>query len=192
MTSKELIQKIYLRASKFKLLVLLVGGILAVLLFIYAKTLPTMYSTRASVFPLTASNDNNSATSAISQMLGGGETAKSLSQEASISFVDLATSRNTREAVAMTKFPQFGNKTVSELLIKNYNESKKVYTPPIKVPTDTVILASIGAGLLNTNFTAKAQKSGILEITYQNTNPELISPITYAMIDKISQFYIDL
>lgn len=192
MTSKQLIQKIYLRVGKFKLLVLLVGGILAVLLFIYSKTLPTIYSTRASVFPLTTSNETSSAGSAITQLLGGGETAKSLSQEASISFVDLATSRNTREAVAMTRFPTFGNKTVAQLLIENYNKSKKFYSPPMTLPKDEAILAAVGGDLLNKNFSAKAQKSGILEITYQNTDPALISPITYAMIDKISQFYIDL
>lgn len=192
MTSRELIQKIYLRVGKFKLLVVLAGVICAALLFIYARTLPPMYSTRASVFPLTTSNENNSATSALSQLLGGGETAKSLSQEASISFVDLATSRNTREAVAMITLPGFGNKTVAQLLIENYNKSKKFYTPPIEVPKDPALLAAIGGNLINANFSAKAQKSGILEITYQNTDPALISPITYSMIDKISQFYIDL
>jgi uncharacterized protein involved in exopolysaccharide biosynthesis len=192
MTSKQLIQKIYLRVGKFKLLVLLAGSILAVLLFIYCKTLPAMYSTRASVFPLSASNENNNASSAISQLLGGGETAKSLSQEASISFVDLATSRNTRESVAMTTVPALGNKTIAELLIENYNKTKRFYSPPMEEPKDPALLAAIGGNLINNNFTAKAQKSGILEITYQNTDPALISPITYAMIDKISQFYIDL
>ena len=192
MTSKQLVQKIYLRIGKFKLLVLLCGAILGALLFIYAKSLPTVYSTRASVFPLTTSNENNSASSAITQLLGGGETAKSLSQEASISFVDLATSRNTREAVAMTQLPAFGNKTIAELLIDNYNKTKKFYTPPLVKPKDPALLAAMGANLINDNFTAKAQKSGILEITYQNTDQALISPVTYEMINKISQFYIDL
>jgi uncharacterized protein involved in exopolysaccharide biosynthesis len=50
----------------------------------------------------------------------------------------------------------------------------------------------VGGDLLNQNFVAKTAKSGILELYYSNTNPKLISPITYAMIEKISQFYIDL
>lgn len=192
MTSKELIQKLYLRVGKFKLLILLAGIIMAVVFFFYAKSIPVVYTTRASVFPLTASNENTGASNAISQLLGGGESTKSFSQEASINIVELATSRNTREAVAMLRLPQFGNKRVAELLIANYNKSKKFYAPAMDIPKDTVMLAAVGGGLLNDNFTAKTAKSGILELTYSNTDPDLLSPITYAMIDKISQFYIDL
>lgn len=192
MTSKELIQKLYLRVGKFKLLILLAGIIMAVVFFFYAKSIPVVYTARASVFPLTASNENTGASNAISQLLGGGESTKSFSQEASINIVELATSRNTREAVAMLRLPQFGNKRVSELLIANYNKTKKFYAPSMDIPKDTVMLAAVGGNLLNDNFTAKTAKSGILELTYSSTDPELLSPITYAMIDKISQFYIDL
>ncbi len=192
MTSRELIQKIYLRVGKFKLLVLLIGVVGAIGLFIYAKRLPVKYNTRATVFALTASNESNAASSAISQFLGGSESPKSFSQEASINIVELATSRNTREAVALQRLKEFGNKRIAELLIENYNQNKSLYTPAMKVPADTVLLAARGGKLLNDNFNAKTLKSGILEITYTNSNPELLTPVTYAMIDKISQFYIDL
>lgn len=192
MTSRELIQKIYLRVGKFKLLVLLISVLAAVGLFVYAKRQPAKYNTRATVFALTAANESNAASSAISQFLGGGESPKSFSQEASINIVELAISRNTREAVVMQRLPKFGNKRIAELLIENYNKSKKLYSPALKIPTDTVLLASVGGGLLNEGFGAKTLKSGILELTYTNSNPDLLSPITYAMIDKISQFYIDL
>jgi uncharacterized protein involved in exopolysaccharide biosynthesis len=191
-TSRELIQKIYLRVGRFKFLLILVGIIAAVALFFYAKSLPVKYNTRASVFALTASNENNAAGSAISQFLGGGESAKSFSNEASINIVELATSRNTREAVAMLRLPQFNNKRIAELLIDNFNSNKKFYAPVLKTPGDTVLLAAVGGDLLNEGFTAKTLKSGILELTYTNTNPDLLSPVTYAMIDKISQFFIDL
>ena len=192
MTSKILVQKIYLRLGKFKLVVLLAGLGLAVAFFFYVKSLPVLYTARASVFPLTTSNESSGASSALTQLLGGGESAKSLSQEASINIVELATSRKTREAVAMLRLRQFGNKTVAELLIDNYNKSKRPYTPAIEFPKDTVMLASVGGNLLFNNFSAKTAKSGILELTFSSTNQELLSPITYAMIDKISQFYIDL
>ncbi|RYD82075.1 MAG: hypothetical protein EOP53_04680 [Sphingobacteriales bacterium] len=191
-TSKELIQKIYLRLGKFKVLLLLLGIIAAAAMFIYAKRLPTKYNTRATVFALTAANESNAASSAISQFLGGGESPKSFSQEASINIVELATSRNTREAVAMQRLKQFDNKRIAELLVENFNENRKFFTPAINVPKDTVLLAAIGGGLLNENFNAKTLKSGILELTYTNNNPELLTPVTNAMIDKISQFYIDL
>jgi len=192
LTSRELIQKIYLRVGKFKLLLLLIGIIAAAALLIYAKRLPVKYNTRATVFALTAANESNAASSAISQFLGGGESPKSFSQEASINIVELATSRNTREAVAMLRLPAFQNKRIAELLIENYNSGRSLYTPAMKIPTDTVLLAAVGGNLLNDNFGAKTLKSGILELTYTNTNPELLTPVTNAMIDKISQFYIDL
>ena len=192
MTSKQLIQKIYLRVGKFKLLILLVGVIGASALFIYAKRLPVNYNTRASVFALTASNETNAASSAISQFLGGGESQRNFSNEASINIVELATSRNTREAVVMLRLPQFRNKRIAELLIENYNSSRKIYTPAIKIPADSILLAAVAGNILNEAFTAKTLKSGILELTFTNSNQELLSPVTYAMIDKISQFYIDL
>lgn len=171
---------------------MLLGVVGAAALFIYAKRLPVKYNTRATVFALTAANESNAASSAISQFLGGGESPKSFSQEASINIVELATSRNTREAVAMQRLKQFGNKRIAELLIENYNKNRKMYSPAIQVPADTVLLAAVGGGLLNDNFNAKTLKSGILELTYTNTDPELLTPVTNAMIDKISQFYIDL
>lgn len=192
MNSKQLTKTIFLKLKKFKLIVLAGGLIVATLLFLYAKTLPKLYNTVATVFPLTSTNENSAASTAISQLLGGGESAKSISQEASISIVDIATSRNTRETVAMQRLAQFNNKRIAELLIENANKTKRWYAPEMKQPTDTVLLAALGGDLLNANFSARPLKSGILEVKYANTNPDLLSPITYAMIDKISRFYIDL
>lgn len=160
--------------------------------FFYARLIPPIYTTKATVFPLTASNETSSASSAITSLLGGSDAPKSFSQEASINIVELAQSRNTREAVALRRLPEFGNKMIAELLIDSYNKSKFFYTPAMQKPTDLPTLAAVGGGLLNQNFVAKTAKSGILELYYSNTDPKLISPITYAMIEKISQFYIDL
>lgn len=192
MTSKELIQKIYLRIGKFKWLVAIAGFIFAAVLFFYARMIPPVYTAKATVFPLTGSNETSSASNALTTLLGGSDAPKSFSQEASINIVELAQSRNTREAVALKRLPEFGNKMVAELLIENYNKTKFFYTPALEKPTDLPTLAAVGGTLLNKNFIAKTAKSGILELYYSNTNPGLISPITYAMIEKISQFYIDL
>ena len=35
-------------------------------------------------------------------------------------------------------------------------------------------------------------KNGVLEIYFSNTNKALITPVTNVLIDKLSQFYIDL
>jgi hypothetical protein len=123
-TSKELIQKIYLRVGKFKLLIFLAGVVMAAGMFYYARLIPTVYTTKATVFPLTASNETSSASNAITTLLGGSDAPKSFSQEASINIVELAQSRNTREAVALRRLPEFGNKMIAELLIDSYNQSK--------------------------------------------------------------------
>lgn len=192
MTNHELIKKIFLRISRLKLLIILGGVIGAVLLFIYSKRIDPVYTSRATVFPLNATPDNSAATSALTSMLGITETPKSFSQDASINIVELAQSRNTREAVASQRLSEFGNKRIASLLIENYNKTKESFLPAIKEPTDTVALASIGGNLLKPDFASKINKNGILEVNYSSKDVKLVSPITYQFIDKISEFYKEL
>ncbi len=192
MNTNELLKNIFLKISRFKIIILLSGILIAALLFLYAKQTRAVYTSRASVFPLTSSSDNSSANSTLSSILGISDAPKSFSQEASINIVELALSRNTREAVAMTRLPQFNNLTIAELLIDNFNKTKSFFGDPIKMPTDNVKLAAIGGGLLKSGIFAKINKNGILEINYSCTNEDLVSPISYVFIDKISQFYKDL
>ncbi|MBS1742975.1 MAG: hypothetical protein JST81_08050 [Bacteroidetes bacterium] len=192
MTNHELIKKIYLRISRFKLLIIAGGIIGAVLLFIYARRVEPVYTSKATVFPLNATNDNSAATSALTSMLGITETPKSFSQDASINIVELAQSRNTREAVALERIPALGNKTIARLLIENYNKSKESFQPAIKEPSDTNELAIIGGNLLKPDFSSKINKNGILEVNYSSKDVKLVSPITYVFIDKISEFYKEL
>jgi hypothetical protein len=163
MTTNELIRKIVLRAGKFKWVIVLgcLGG--AVGMFFYSKTIPIVYYTKATVFPLNASAENT-ASSALSTLLGGSDPTKSFSQDASINIVELAISRNTREAVVMERLPQMGNMRIAELLINNYNLNKKIFQPALKTPKDSMILAAVGAEVLRENFSAKILKSGIMEI----------------------------
>lgn len=161
-------------------------------LFFYAKQIPPVYTTKATVFPLTGANETSSASNALTTLLGGSDAPKSFSQEASINIIELAQSRNTREAVALKKLPAFGNKTVAETLINNYNKTRFFYTKAIEMPKDSASLAAVGSEMLNQNFVAKTAKSGILEIYYSSTDQTILTPIAYAMIEKISQFYIDL
>ena len=174
-------------------MLVIVGGIGgAVLMFFYARTIDPVYTSRATVFPLNATPDNSAATSALSSMLGISETPKSFSQEASINIVELAQSRNTREAVAMQRLPQFGNQTIANLLIDDYNKTKESFQPAIKIPPDSLALAAIGGNLLKPDFVAKINKNGILEVNYSSKDIALVSPISYQFIDKISEFYKEL
>src|SRR5687767_9216684 len=158
------------------------------LLFVYAKRIPSVYSSKASVFPLTASNENSAANSALSTVLGLSETPKSFSQEASINIVELALSRSTREAVAMERLDSMGNRTIAELVIANANKNRGLLGEEIKMPTDEKVLAAVGGNILREGLFAKINKNGILEISYSSTDPNLVSPVSYVFIDKISSF----
>jgi len=191
-TTIELTRKIVRRLGKLKLLILVAGVLLAGVLYIYAKRIPVVYTAKASVFPLTASNDNSATSSLISTLTGISDAPKSFSQEASINIVELATSRTTREAVAMERVPELGNKRIAELLIENADNSKSYFGNTFKNPKSDTALRAIGGEIIKRGMTAKINKNGILELTFSSTDKEIISPISYVMIDKISQFYKDL
>lgn len=191
MTNNQLIKKIFVRISRFRIFILIGGIIGAVLLFWYAARIKPVYTSRATVFPLNATPDNSAASNALS-ILGITETPKSFSQDASINIVELAQSRNTREAVALQRLPEFGNKRVASLLIENYNKTKESFQSSVKEPADTNALASIGGNFLKPDFAAKITKNGILEVNYSSKEMSMVSPITYLFIDKISEFYKEL
>jgi len=145
------------------------------------------------VYSLTSSgNEGGGAGSVISSMLGMADPTKSFGPEASINITELANSRNTREATARERVPTFVNKSVAELLIDNYNKTKTYFSPPIKKPTDEKKLVAIGADLIKGSMVVKLNKNGMLELNFSSNNEDLISPITYIFIEKISKFYTDL
>jgi hypothetical protein len=189
-SSGELIVKILKRLKKFRFVILLAGLGLGGLFYWYAKKTKTIYTSRATVFPLTNSSDNANMNSTLSGILGISEAPKSFSSEASINIIELALSRNTREAVAMQKLPAFGNKTIAELLIANANADNGKKNA--KIPTDTNTLANIGGTILKAGINANINKNGVLVLTFSSTNEKLVSPISYAFVDKISDFYREL
>ena len=192
MSYKDFIQTVYLRLSRLKFIILIIGLITAAIAFIYCKKIPKVYTSTVTVFPLNATNENVSAASALTTMLGLSENPKSFIQEASINIVDLALSRNTREAVALEKVPELENKTVAELVINEYNNTKPFYKPALTVSTNQESLAATGGDLLKDDFFAKINKNGILEINYSSTNMSLVKPVSYIFVDKISVFYKEL
>jgi hypothetical protein len=191
-TSQALFLKIFNRLQKLKFLIPLGGIVVGVLLYLYAKQVPPVYSVKSTVFPLTAGPDKSS-TSKLSELIGGGSGGtKSLSDEANVNIEEVAKSRKTREAVAGEKIESCENKTVAELLIEEYNLRKSFTKPLIKKPNNESELKSIGSSLLKDSYSAKVNKNGLLEIIYTSTNEKLISPVSYILINKISQFYIEL
>jgi hypothetical protein len=191
-TSQELIKSLLKRIGKFKWLVIIGGICMGALLFMVAKRSPTVYSVRSSVFPLTATSENNSASSKLTELIGGGGGTKSLSDEATINIEEVAKSRRTREAVAAVRLPQFGNKMIGQLLIEEYNKNRSFFAPEIKIPTFDSAIASQGASMIVNNYSAKVNKNSLLEISFTSTNKDLISPVSYVLIDRISSFYKEL
>ncbi len=192
MTTQSLIIKIFTRLNKLKLLIFLAGLLMAALLYFYAKKIPIIYSVKSSVFPLTAGPEKNSASSKLSELIGGSSGAKSLSEEANVNIEEVAKSRKTREAVAAEKVSSLQNKTVAELLINEFNLRKKFYTRAIKMPTSEGELISRGASLLKDSYTVKFNKNSLLEVNFSSTNEMLVTPISYFLINKISTFYTEL
>ncbi len=192
MTSQQLLQATYLRLGKYKWIVLGIGVGFSLLFVIYAAQRPTIYSTKASVFPLTAVRDNNLANSALSSLLGITDAPQSFSQEASINIVELALSRRTREAVASVRLPQMDNQLIADLLINDYKKSRNFWQKKVKEAKDSTDLIARAADLLKDNIDAKINKNGVLEIAFTSSNKNLISPVSYTFIDKLSEFYKDL
>ena len=152
-----------------------------------------LYTSTATVFPLNSSTDNTVSSSTISNILGLSDAPKSFSGEASINIMELATSRRTRDAVAMEKIPSMKNKMISELLIEEYNKHTGfMQNETIRPPKDSLQLVNIASNLLKGGMQAKINKNGILELHYSNTSPELVREVSYVYIDKLSSFYIDL
>ncbi|MFC4263468.1 hypothetical protein ACFOWM_11290 [Ferruginibacter yonginensis] len=193
MTSQILIKNLLDRLNKFKFVILGAALILAVLLYFYVNSLPTSYSIKATVFPLTSGSDNSSASSRIGEILGAnGANSKSITDDANVNIEEVAKSRKTREAVALVRLPQFKNKTIAEVLIDNYNKYKSYSAPELATPKDTVALAATGSSLLAGYYTVKINKNSLLEVDFTSKDKDLISPTTYVLIDKISTFYKEL
>ncbi|RYF88752.1 MAG: hypothetical protein EOO03_07685, partial [Chitinophagaceae bacterium] len=86
MDTKIIVRKIVLKLAKYRWAILAGALAGAIAMFLYAKSIPPIYTAKATVFPLTASNESPTS-SAISTLLGGGDAPKSFSQDASINIV---------------------------------------------------------------------------------------------------------
>lgn len=190
MNTAELTRLIFKRLKQFRFIILAAGLIAGIILYLYAKKTPVTFTSRATVFPLTSSPESSGTSNALSMLLG--TDSKNFSDDASINIVELAQSRTTREAVAATKIPSMGNKTIAALLVEDINNhlswmEKKVQPPP------TQEQLNIWAGqVLQGGLTANINKNNMLVLTYTGRSQDLVKVISYEFIYKISDFYIEL
>lgn len=192
MNSTFLLQAIVRKISRYKLLIIITGLVLAGVLFFIARRSKTEYTSKATIFPLTNPSDNSLASGALSSLLGGGESSKSFSSEASINIIELALSRNVRETLAGTRIPVKGYKTVAQLMVEEQNKGRSFLSKEIEFPADSVEQVVIGSRLLLPNIMAKINKNDVLELNFTSTDASLVTPISKALIAVISQFYINL
>lgn len=175
-----------------KFLILIGGVLVGILMFFYAKSKPAIYSVKSTIFPLTPVSDKNSATSKISELLGGGGGTKSITEEATVNIEEVGRSKKTREAVVLEHLTEFQNLTIAEILINEANKHKSFFEVDIKKPITQEELALLGSSIIKDMYILKFNKNSLLEITFSNYNEKLIPPISYVLIDKISQFYKEL
>jgi uncharacterized protein involved in exopolysaccharide biosynthesis len=192
MTTSELTRAIFQRLKRYRYIIIAAGLIASALLIFYALQTPVKFTSRGTVFPLTSGSENTSATSAISVLLGGGTDSKNFSDDASISIIELAQSRTTREAVSAMPVPAMGNKMISELLLNDINTHLGLMENKVKTPPNRDRLIVWGGDMLKKGLTATINKNNMLVLTYTGRNEDLIKVISYGFIDKISQFYINL
>lgn len=193
MTTQELIKKILNRLGKMKIIILLCGIAVAVCMYLYAKSVPAVYSVKTTVFPLNTSQDKGQS-SRISELIGGGGGggSKSVSDDANVSIEEVGRSRKVREAVAGASVPSLDNKKVATLLIEEYNKRRTFREPKMEMPRSDSGLINVGSMLLDRNYVIKFNKNDLLEITFSSTDNRLLQPVSYILIDKISQFYKEL
>ncbi|MEO7583100.1 MAG: hypothetical protein ABIS74_08965 [Ferruginibacter sp.] len=192
MNSIELIKQLLNRLKKFSWLILILALGFGGFFYYMAKQSIVLWTSKATVFPLNGTAESSPGTT-ISSLLGLGDATKSFTGDASINIVELASSRRTREAVAMVRLPSMQNKTIAQLMIDEHNRHtgfmQNVHIPQ---PTDSLTLINIATSLLRGAFVAKINKNGILELYFTNSNQKLVREVSYIYIDKLSEFYIDL
>ena len=193
MTTQELTKKIFFRLSRLKTTILLGGLLIGTLLFMYALNMPIVYSVSSTVFPLTSGSEPSSASSKITELLGGGgSSGKSITEDANVNIEEVGRSRKTRESVVSQRLPAYGNKLIAEILIKEYNKHRDFLAPLVPMPkTDSEIIIA-GSDIFKNSYTVKFNKNSLLEINLSNTDRNLLSPVSYILINKISQFYKEL
>lgn len=188
-----MVSKIVSRLKRFKWLILLAGLLFGLGMYYYAKKIPPTYTSFASLFPVSLNSQSLTADGGLGAILGKSGSGGSINiGEANINFNDLAMSRTSSEAVALTKVPEFAYESVAVLLINEYNKKLKPWQEKIIIPKNSEELMIIGGSFVRGGLQTKVSKTGAIELRFTNTNPDLLTPISNIIIDKLSQFYIDL
>lgn len=191
MNAQELTRAILLRITKRWIWIFCLAIFFSILMVFYAKHSPVFYTSSATIFPLTSGSDN-STNSVLNALMGSGDNGKSFTDENSVNITELAMSRTTREEVARKCIPSMGNKTIAQLLLEEYQKDKSLFEKVPQVKLNDSSLIYWASGILKKNLNASISKTSSFILNYSGRDPELVRIISYAFIDKISAFYIEL
>ncbi len=191
LTTTDFTRLLFKQLVKYRYIIIILSLICAILLAIYAKNSPVNYTSKATIFSLSSSNDNPTTSSALSMLLGA-EASKSFSDESSINIIELAQSRAIREAVASMPVPSMGNKIIASLLIDDNNHHRGLLQSKLISPTNKDDLITFAASILQNGLTASINKNNSFILSYTGRSEDLVKVISYGFIDKISQFYVDI
>ncbi len=145
------------------------------------------------MFPLTGNNENNLSGSALSGLLGLSDPSKGFSEETGgVNIIELAQSRHVREEVAAIRIPEMKNLRIADLVINDHNDNRKPFEKAVALPADSAAQLSLAGELMKPAITAKMSKNGLFELYFTAHDQRLLAPVSYAMIERISRFYVEL
>jgi len=186
----DLLKNIAARVKKYKIHILVVAIICAIIFYIPELTKKTVYTAKATLFPLNSDNEN--ANNSLSGLLGLSDATRSFGNDNAVNILELTVSRTLVQEVASKSLPAFDNKMIAELLVNERNNSTSLFDKKIVYPSDSVAQVILGGSLLSGNFSARINKNNVLELYYSNTDPLLLEPVTDTIITEITKFYINL
>jgi uncharacterized protein involved in exopolysaccharide biosynthesis len=189
-TTIELLKNIAAQIKKYTLLILVAAIICAVFYYFPEHNKKTVYTTKATLFPLNSDNENSPST--LSGLLGLSDATNSFGSNNAVNILELTVSRTLLQTVASRRITTFGNKTIAELLVDEKNNNISFFSKKMTFPTDSISQAVVGGALLGEDFTAKINKNNVLELYYNNTNTALLEPVTDTIIVEITKFYTNL
>jgi uncharacterized protein involved in exopolysaccharide biosynthesis len=191
-TSTQLTSKIIVRLLKWRWILVLIGIACAILGYLFSKKLHPVFTARSSFYPLTSTQDKNSTTSKLTELIGGSSGNKSLVEEANINIEEVGKSKKTREAVVAQRLVAFDSKQIADILLEEANQKVGFLKSKIIRPTEETKLIEIGADLLKDMYTIKFNKNNLLEVNFSSANKNLLQPVSNVLTEKIAKFYTEL
>lgn len=159
---------------------------IAILGYYYAVKQPAVYQSKATLFVVDAQY-SGAQTPNLTALISG---TTNFGGEGNIYILDVAQSRVVREKVVMTVLPEFGMKTIGELLLESQNKAFPSDAQPI--PADKYLLINQASNIIYNNLSIEMTKMGLIEFKYSTFDEKILTPVSNVIINNIIDFYKEL